>query len=278
MSKKIKKYILAVSVIVMTFALSGCTILEDIEKKMGLKNEYFEYLNSNNVEQISIQSTRDTGFKFIVTDDNAINEMYSLLSRAKVSENKSSLEPDYKFEFDLGDEIKEFYYVVGSDEGNFYDDNNIFTASKGLDEGIIKNLSFIRKPRDFEYVYYNSILGALKMSKENSDIEKYNVGVDINGDIDCLKYVFSNDLKKFMESAQKIIPNIGLINNDENNYDVVVNIKNRGFDTSTYKTLITVTNKKENTEQKYYVMATNEFREWTIDIAGPNPDKVPSKW
>lgn len=278
MSKKIKKYILAVSVVVMTFALSGCTILEDIEKKMGLKNEYFEYLNSNNVEQISIQSTRDTGFKFIVTDDNAINEMYSLLSRAKVSENKSSLEPDYKFEFDLGDEIKEFYYVVGSDEGNFYDDNNIFTASKGLDEGIIKNLSFIRKPRDFEYVYYNSILGALKMSKENSDIEKYNVGVDINGDIDCLKYVFSNDLKKFMESAQKIIPNIGLINNDENNYDVVVNIKNRGFDTSTYKTLITVTNKKENTEQKYYVMATNEFREWTIDIAGPNPDKVPSKW
>lgn len=278
MSKRIKKYILSVSVVVMMFALSGCAILEDIEKKMGVKNEYFEYLNSNNVEQISIQSTRDTGFKFIVTEDNAINEMYDLLSRAKVSENKSSLEPDYKFEFDLGDEVKEFYYVVGSDEGNFYDDNNIFTVSKRLDEGIIKNLSFIRKPRDFEYVYYNPILDILKNSKENSGIENYNVGVDINGDIDCLKYVFSTDLKKFMESAQKIIPNVGLINNDENNYDVVVTIRNRGYDTSTYKTLITVTNKKENTEQKYYIMATNEFKEWTIDITGPNPDKAPNKW
>ena len=274
MSKNLKKYFLAISIAVMAFMLSGCTVLEDIEKKLGLKNEYFEYLNSNKVEQISIHSTRDTGFKFIVTEDSAIKEMYKFLLRAKISENKSNLEPDYKFEIDLGDEVKEFYYVVGSDEGNFYDGNNIFTVSKRLDEGIIKNLSFIRKPRDFEYVYYNSILDVLKISKENSDIENYKVGVDINGDIECLKYIFSTDLKDFLQSAKKVIPNIELIDDDSTDYDVVVTVKNRGYDTSTYKTLITITNKKENTEDNYYIFATNEFKEWTIDIT----EKAPNKW
>ena len=274
MSKNLKKYFLAISIAVMAFMLSGCTVLEDIEKKLGLKNEYFEYLNSNKVEQISIQSTRDTGFKFIVTEDSAIKEMYKFLLRAKISENKSNLEPDYKFEIDLGDEVKEFYYEVASDEGNFYDGNTIFTVSKRLDEGIIKNLSFIRKPRDFEYVYYNSILDVLKISKENSDIENYKVGVDINGDIECLKYIFSTDLKDFLQSAKKVIPNIELIDDDSTDYDVVVTVKNRGYDTSTYKTLITITNKKENTEENYYIFATNEFKEWTIDIT----EKAPNKW
>ena len=50
------------------------------------------------------------------------------------------------FEFDLGDEVKEYYYVVGTDEGNFYNDENTFSVSKRLDEGIIKNLSFITSP------------------------------------------------------------------------------------------------------------------------------------
>lgn len=278
MNKKIKKYIAVVSIVAMALTLGGCTVVEDIEKKLGLKNEYFEYLNAYNVEEVSIQSTRDTGFKFIVTEDSAINEMYNLLSRAKISENKSTLDPDYIFEFDLGDEVKQFYYVVGSDDGNFYDGTNIFTVSKRLDEGIIKNLSFIRKPRDFEYVYYNSILDVLKLSKGISDISNYKVGVDIKGDIDCLKYIFSNDLKKFEESAEKITPNFGLIDNNENDFDVVVTVKNRGYDTTNFKTLISVSNKKENTQQDYYIVATNEFKEWNIEITGPNPDKAPSKW
>ena len=80
---------------------TGCTTLTKIEKKLGLRNDYFEFLNSDNVEEISIQSTRDLGFKFIVTEPGAINDMYVLLSRAKVSENKSTLQPDYIFEFKI---------------------------------------------------------------------------------------------------------------------------------------------------------------------------------
>lgn len=272
MLRVLKRHILLGVLIIGILNFSGCTAIEGIEKKLGLKNDYFDYLNSNDVEQISIQSTRDTGFKFIVTDESAIKEMSNLLSKAKISENKSTLDPDYKFEFDLGDEVKEFYYVVGTDEGNFYNDENTFSVSKRLDEGIIKNLSFIRKPRDFDYIYYQSILDVLQTASKNSDINDCKVGINIKGDVDCLKYVFSTDLITFMGKAKQIVPNVELINNNEGDFDVVFTVKNRGYDSTNFKTLITVANKKENTESKYYVVAVNEFKEWNIDILESKPD------
>lgn len=272
MLRILKRYTLLGFLIISILNFSGCTTIEGIEKKLGLKNNYFDYLNSNDVDQISIQSTRDTGFKFIVTEESAIKEIYSLLSKAKVSENKSTLEPDYRFEFELGDEVKEFYYVVGTDEGNFYNDENIFSVSNRLDEGIIKNLSFIRKPRDFDYIYYQSILDVLQVASENNDIKDFKIGINIKGDIDCLKYVFSTDLNKFIENAKQIIPNVELVNNNDGDFDVVITVKNRGYDSTNFKTLITVTNKKENTENKYYVVAVNEFKEWNIDILKSKPD------
>ena len=272
MLKVFKRYILLGFLIIGILNFSGCTVIESIEKKLGLKNDYFNYVNSNDVEQISIQSTRDLSFKFIVTDESAINEMANLLSKAKISESKSTLEPDYKVEFDLGDEVKEFYYVVGSDEGNFYNDENIFSVSKRLDEGIIKNLSVIRKPRDFDYIYYQSILDVLQTANKNSDISNYKVGININGDVDCLKYVFSTDLNTFIEKAREIIPNVEMSNNNDNDFDIVVTIKNRGYDTTNFKTLITVNNKDKNTESKYYVIAVNEFKEWNIDVSESKPD------
>ena len=272
MLRVLKRYILLGFLIIGILNFSGCTVIESIEKKLGLKNDYFNYVNSNDVEQISIQSTRDLSFKFIVTDESAINEMANLLSKAKISENKSTLEPDYKVEIDLGDEVKEFYYVVGSDEGNFYNDENIFSVSKRLDEGIIKNLSVIRKPRDFDYIYYQSILDVLQTANKNSDISNYKVGININGDVDCLKYVFSTDLNTFIEDTKKIIPNVEMTNNNDSDFDVVVTVKNRGYDTTNFKTLITVNNKDKDTENKYYVVAVNEFKEWNIDVSESKPD------
>ena len=271
MLRKMRKSLLLVSILSL-FIFVGCKPIENIEKKLGLRNDYFEFLNTNNVDKISIQSTRDPGFKFIVTEDNAIKNMYTLLSKAKVSESKSSLDPDYIFEFQIGDEVRNFYYVVGSDEGNFYNDNEIFTASKRLDEGIIQNLSFIRKPRDFDYIYYQSILDVLQTASKDSDINDYKVGINIKGDVDCLKYVFSTDLNTFMGKAKQIVPNVELVNNNESDFDVVFTVKNRGYDSTNFKTLITVSNKKENTESKYYVVAVNEFKEWNIEVLESKPD------
>lgn len=275
MFNKLRLGFLAIAVIVVFVSFSGCSAIDSIERKLGVKNNEFEYLNTNIVEKISIQSTRDVGFKFIVTEPNSINTMYTLLSKGEVSENKSQLEPDYIFEFDLGDEVKKFYYVVGSDEGNFYSNDKIFTVSKRLDEGIIQNLSFVRKPRDFDYVYYNSILEVLKLVKNDKNNNGLRTGINIKGDVDCLKYVFSVDLKKFNESANKIIPNVELTNGNEGDFDVVLTVKNRGYDSTNFKTLITVNNKKTQELKEYYIVAVNKFKEWEIEI---NVDSKPENW
>ena len=140
------------------------------------------------------------------------------------------------------------------------------------DDGIIKNLSFIRKPRDFDYIYYQSILDVLQTASKDSDINDYKVGINIKGDVDCLKYVFSTDLNTFMGKAKQIVPNVELVNNNESDFDVVFTVKNRGYDSTNFKTLITVSNKKENTESKYYVVAVNEFKEWNIEVLESKPD------
>ena len=68
MLKNIKLSCLTVVLIGIITTFSGCSVVENIEKKLGWKTEYFEYLDSKNLEQISIQSTRELGFKFIVTE------------------------------------------------------------------------------------------------------------------------------------------------------------------------------------------------------------------
>lgn len=270
MIKKFKIHILLMILVTMSIFFVGCTPIDNLQKKFGLKNNYFEYLNTNNVDKISIQSTRDPGFKFIVTEDNAIKDMYTLLSKAEVSETKSDLEADYIFEFNLGDEIKSFYYVVGINEGNFYNDEIVFSVSKRLDEGIIKNLSVIRKPREFDYIYYESILELLDILKGKVSLADYKVGINIQSDVECLKYVFSIDLQKFIESAKKIVPNIELVKNNEEEFDIVLTLNNRGYDSTNYKSKITVNNKKDKIVDEYFVTGINEYKEWDITISEPN--------
>ena len=177
MLKNIKLSCLTVVLIGIMTTFSGCSVVENIEKKLGWKTEYFEYLDSKNLEQISIQSTRDLGFKFIVTEGSAKNTMYNLLCKAQKSDKKSSLDPDYIFEFDLGDEVKQFYYVVGSDSGNFYSDTDVYTVSNRIDEVIIQNLSFIRKPKEFNYIYYRPILEVLEKIKPSLKDKNYKIGI-----------------------------------------------------------------------------------------------------
>lgn len=276
MLKSIKLSCLTVVLIGIITTFSGCSVVENIEKKLGWKTDYFQYLDSENVEQISIQSMRDLGFKFIVTEGSAKNTMYNLLSKAQKSTEKSNLEPDYIFEFDLGDEVKKFYYVVGSESGNFYNDTDVYTVSNRIDEVIIQNLSFIRKPKEFNYIYYKPILEVLKKVEPSLRDKDYKIGINIKSDADCLKYIFSNDLKDFTSDAEKIISNVELVQTTTAGYDVVITVKNRGYDTLVYKTAIIVNNKRENTEETYYVVAQYEYKKWNISISEPNVK--PSNW
>ena len=217
--KKVIKYLITTLMVILSINLSSCG-------KSGFKNKNNYFDNVGQVDQISIQSIRDKSFKFLVTDEKSIVNMYELLSKAKVSEVKSDLQPDYIFEIKMGDEVKQYNYVVGAYEGNFYNDEVNFTVSKRLDEGILQNLSIIRKPRDFEYIYYEPILDIIDKLSKTVDFKDRNVGIDIKDDVDCLKYIFSTDLENFLQKARKKAPNIEVIDNNAKDFDIIIRIKN----------------------------------------------------
>lgn len=276
MKRKYRKYGVTMLLFTILVSLSGCTTVDKIEKKLGWKTEYFEYLTSDNVEQVSIQSTRDLGFKFIVTEEATKKEIYNFLSKAKISETKNSLDPDYIIEFVLDEEVQKFYFVVDDGGGNFYNDDGIYTVSKSLVDSVIQNLSFTRKPKYFESIYFDSIEEVLRLTKNSLENTDVSVGINIQGDVDCLKYVYSDDIENFLSSARKVFSNVNMVENNLSDFQVVLTVKNRGFDTTTYKTAITVTNKEENTEHTYYVVAYYEYKNWNVTVS--EPDVKPSNW
>ena len=275
---KKSKILLITLVIIISTLFSGCELVDNGMVKLGLKNNDFEYIKENKVNQIIIQSTRDAGFRFVVTDKNAINNIYDIVSSGKVKESKSTLDADYIFDIYIGEEAKSYKYVVSasdSDTGNFYDDEKAYLISKNLDDTIINNLSFVRKPRDFEDVYYKCILDVLEAKKD--DLKEDNkVGVNIAGDVDCLKYMFSTDLEQFKKDIDKILPKTTLVENNSDDFDTVITVKNRGYSSKIFKTTITVDYKKNKIYETYYVSALYESKGWNIDIGKVNTK--PENW
>lgn len=260
-------------------SLTGCGLIDTALVKVGFKNTDFDYLLQNKVDKIIIQSSRDAGFRFIVNDQSAIQNIYKILSKGNIKDEKTSLDPDYVFEIYMGDEVKSYNYVVSVDErgvGNFYDENNSYLVSKSLDDSITQNLSFIRKPREFEDIYYNSILQVLELKKDELSKGDNKVGIDITGDVDCLKYMFSVDLKKFEKNLDKVVAGTKLINNNSEEFDTVITVKNKGYSSKKFRTVITVDNKKDKIYETYYVVGNYEYKSWDIYIG--NPGEKPGEW
>lgn len=275
-----KKSLLVCILLIISTALSGCSIIDKGLVKFGFRNNDFEYMVNNKVEKIVIQNSRDTGFRFVVTDSRAINDIYEILRSGKVKEEKTSLDSDYVFEIHMiGNEIKYYNYVVAVDKknvGNFYNDEVAYNISSNLDDTILNNLEFIRKPKNFDDIYYNSILKVLKIKKEELTSSDNKVGINISGDVDCLKYMFSVALKDFEKNISDIIPNAELVKNNSDEFDTIISVSNNGYSTKLFKTTITVNNKKDKIYGTYYIKGIYEYKEWKISVS--DLDTKPSDW
>lgn len=246
--------------------------------KLKMKNQDFEYIKQGKVEKIVIQSTRDNGFRFVVTDKSTIRDLYGLLSTGKEATENSNLSPDYIFEFqESADKIHKFNYVAGLNKkgvGNFYDGEKSYSVNKRLDNDIIRNMYSLRRPKDFSDIYYASILKFLSSYGKNinSDGSK-SLGINIKDDIECAKYVLSVELEDFKYNLNSTIKNAKLVDNNKEDFDILVSMKTQGYKTTVYKSIITLYNKSEGTELKYYVLGNYENREWTILISESRPEK-----
>lgn len=276
--RKIKnsKIMIIVMVLLFCFTASGCSKINDLEVKVGLKNNDFEYIKQGKIEKIVIQNTRDQGFRFTVTDKNVINEIYDMLSTAKVASQKSSLEPDYTFEMDEeNNKVHKFNYITGldkKDSGNFYGDGKTYIVSKRIDSDIINNYWNITKPKNFKDVYYKSIINVLDQYLKGDNKNK-SVGISLKSDINSAKFILSTDLEDFNSDLSSKFKNVSVANKDKENYDIWLTISTEGYKSTMYKGIVNFWDKKTKTEKKYYISDEYKNGGWNFNITDTKPDK-----
>jgi len=260
--------------VLITLGFTGCTSIDKMKVKLGLKNNDFEYIKQGKIEKIIIQNTRDKGFRFVVTDKKAIGELYDILSNAKVVSEKSTLTPDYVFEMqETPNKVYKFNYVAGltsKESGNLYSEDKVYSVSKRIDSDIIKNFWNVRKPKDFEVIYYESILKALDIYAKDGDKSK-KIGINLNDDIEAAKFILSADLENFKKELKKKNYNAELVEKDKE-YDITMNVKTKGYKLTLYKGLVSFWNKAEMSEKKIWILDENIKSRWNFYISDKAPD------
>lgn len=269
-------FLLSLILLICIFS-SACSKIDELKVKSGLKNADFEYIKEGKVKKIVIQSTRDQGFRFIVTDKKAIGELYDILASAKKGSEKSSLEPDYVFEIHEGNnKVHKFNYVAGLDKkdaGNLYSNDSIYIVSKRIDNDIINSFWNIRMPpKDFKDVYYGSLIDALNQYLKDKDKNK-TVGINLKDDVDAGKFILSTDLEEFKSQLNSKFKNVSIASQDKDKYDVFMTVKTQGYKSTLYKATVVFWDKSEKSEKKYYIKDEYKNGRWSISISENKPDK-----
>jgi hypothetical protein len=276
MLKSKNRLIIFSFIIMVAFTFTGCKSFDEIKVKLGVRNNDFEYIKQGRIKKIIIQSTRDKSFRFVVTDEIAIKDLYEILSSSKEVEAKSTLESDYIFEMYEGvDKVHKFNYIAGLDEkdgANLYSADKSYIVSKRIDNDIIQNFWNIRKPIDFETVYYDSILKVLN-NHIKGDTKSKRILLDISEDNEAAKFILSTDLESF---KIKLLDNYNtvLLKDKNTKYDVLIKVKTEGYKATTYKSTVTIKTALGEKEKKYYVVAKYD-KGWSIETF---EDKKPDKF
>lgn len=264
--KKISRSLLLALAFILT--LSGCTSL----LKLTYQNEDFKWVTPENLAKIVVQSTRDIGFRFVVTDADTIRELHESLAAAMPMEETNTMEPDYIFEFTTYDnEVRKFYYTSGvgtqEDGGNFYNDDKVYLVLNRIDASLIKNLFALRKPQDFFQGYYGSILEAARKVRE--DFPDRSLGIMINEDKEMLKFQMSYEILDFNLELNGL--GIHPVYSDRET-DVVMNIRTRGYKTNLYKALVEVRDNINKKTIRYYILASYANEAWTTQVSDELPE------
>lgn len=279
-----KRFIFIILLVFITPLLYGCDKVDALKVKLGMKNNDFEYIKQGKIKKIVIQNMRDPGFRFVVTDQKAITDLYDILSTAKEVTSKSTLEPDYEFQMEeSSSKIYKFSYIAGldrKDAGNLYSDDKVYVVSKRIDNDIIKNFWNIRKPKDFNTIYYGLILNQVDYYSKQDGKGK-TIGINLYNDVEAAKFIFSTDLEDFKSNLASKVSNAELMdapnsNDQTKSYDVVMDIKTIGYKTFIYKGEITFSDKKNNSQKKYYITIQDKDKvgNWTTTV----DEKKPSDW
>lgn len=268
-----KKLHFILALLIMMFMLQGCSAIDSLRLRYGMINQDFEFLKSEDLESIIIQSVRDKGFRFVVTDRIAIGDLYSSLKKADATEEKSVFAPDYTFEFHMIDgTVIEYSYVAGvsnQDKGNFYSDEKSYRVPERIDNDLIRNLYTLRKPKYFEDVYYDSLSELTGLLKE--EYPGMSIGIRIYNDVDTLKYQISRDIEDF---RQQLLEKGAMLLSSGEKTDIVLEVKTQGYKTNVFKAVVSLRNEKDYTKRSFYIYGkySNDISKWDTIISEEKPE------
>lgn len=234
---KKKSLVLVFIFIVIAGLLSSCSQVDSLKVKLGLKNKDFEYIKQGKVKKVVIQNSRDSGYKFVVTNPVAISQLYDILSDAKPVNSKTSLEPDYIFSLyeDSNKVYQQFDYVVGLDKkdgGNLYSKDKYYIVPNRIDNDILSNFQELRTPKDFNKLYYTFINQCIDKYRADTKNNNKSIGVNINDDVEVAKYIFSSDLDDFQKSLPS---NVKLLKKSNDPCDIKETVITNGYKLAGYK-------------------------------------------
>ncbi|PKK40708.1 hypothetical protein ABB02_00041 [Clostridiaceae bacterium JG1575] len=263
-----KRGTLLLLVLCALLVLPGCQSL----LRLTYRNEDFKWVEPKDLAKIIIQSTRDVGFRFVVTDKETMGELRESLSTALPVEERNSLAPDYIFEFHTYDNrIIKYYYTTGTvnedHKGNFYNDTKQYVVLNRIDNQLIRNLFALRKPQSFYEGYYGSVLQALKTIA--ADHEGVPLAVLIGEDKEMLKFQMSYEILDFnvMLSERGMRP----VQKDRDG-DVVVIVNTVGYKTNLYKAILKVQDNTHRKTTRYYVVSHFNGGKWTTTVTQKAPE------
>lgn len=248
---------------------TGCQSLLNLT----YQNEDFEWISPENLAKIVVQSTRDIGFRFVVTDADTIRELKESLSAAMPVEDINTLEPDYIFEFTTYDnEILKYYYTTGvegqNSGGNFYNEEDaIYLVLHRIDNNLIRNLFALRKPQDFYQGYYGSILQAVRTVRAQHP--DGSLGVMINEDKEMLKFQMSYEILDFNLELNELG---GYPVYSDRETDLVLNIRTRGYTTNLYKAIAELKDTRTRKTERYYILAEYNDGSWQTEVSDEAPE------
>lgn len=279
---KRKSLVIAFIFVIIAGLFSGCSQVDTLKVKLGLKNNDFEYIKQGRVKTVVIQNSRDKGYKFVVTNPVAISQLYDILSDAKPVDSKTSLDPDYIFSlYEDSNKVHEFDYVVGLDKkdgGNLYSKDKYYIVPNRIDNDILNNFQDLRTPKDFNKLYYTFISECIDKYRSDTKDSNKSIGININDDVDVAKYIFSYDLDDFQKSLPS---NVKLLKTSNDPCDVKETVITYGYKSAGYKDEYkyngtdydsiyksTVTFYDNNTKDtKVYYMIARYKNGWNITIS-----------
>ncbi len=283
---KIKNIYLICIIILIPILFSSCSQIDTLEVKVGLKNSDFDYMKQGKVSEIDIQNERDNGYKFIITNEKAILDVYNILSDAKPATTKSNLKPDYEFDIYIKgqkDPLK-FKYIVGLDSkagGNLYSNDKCYYVPNRIDTDIIKNFDDTRTPKDFSKLYYTFIEQCITKYRNDTKASNKEIGIDMYDDLDVQKYIFSADLADFenslpsnckvLESENDTAPITETVTTDGYKFGSF-SYKGKSLTGYLYKSTVVFYDNDTKEQKKYSIVGTYTSNDdsWNIDISSTN--------